>query len=63
MALRRRLGRLRALGPEYAGLELDGTHDRLAPLESLRRLCTTLAGKVRATLRAEDQGRLHEWRS
>ena len=42
---------LRALGLEYAGLEPGGTHDRLAPPESLRRLRTTLAGKVRATLR------------
>ena len=62
-ALRRRLRRPRALGPEYAGLVPDGSHDRLAPLGLLRRLRTTLAGKVRATLRAEDQGRLHEWRS
>ena len=30
-ALRRRLDRLRALDPEYASLQLDGTHDRLAP--------------------------------
>ena len=63
MALRHRLGRLRALGPEYASLELDGSHNRLAPLASLRRLRTTLAGKVRATLRAEDQDHLREWRS
>ena len=62
-ALRRRLEKLRTLGPEYAGLELGGTHDRLAPLESLRRLRTTLAGKVQATLRAEHQGRLREWRA
>ena len=62
-ALRRRPGRLRASGPEYAGLELNGSRDRLAPLESLCRLGTTLVGKVRATLRAEDRGRLHEWRS
>ena len=62
-ALRRRLGRLRALGPEYAGLELNGSHDRLAPLASLRRLRATLAGKVRATLRAEDKDRIHEWRA
>ena len=45
-ALQCRLDRLRALGPEYTILELGGTHDRLAPLESLRRLRTTLAGKV-----------------
>ena len=51
------------LGPEYVSLELDGTHDRLAPMEALRRLRKTLAGKVQATLRAEDQGRLCEWRS
>ena len=60
-ALQRRLGKLRVLGQEYAGLELGGTHDRLALLDSLRRLRTTLASKVRATLRAEDQGRLREW--
>ena len=60
-ALPRHLGRLRALGPEYASLQLDSTHDRLAPLQSLRRLSRTLAGKVRATLRAEDQGRAREW--
>ena len=54
---------LRALGPEYASLELDGSHDWLAPLASLRRLRTTLAGRVRATLRAEDKDYLHEWRS
>ena len=51
------------LGPEYASLELDGSHDRLAPFASLCRLRTTLAGKVRAMLRAEDKDRLHEWRS
>ena len=62
-ALRRRLGRLRARGPKYASLELDGSHERLAPLASLRRLRTTLVGKVRATLWAEDQDRLREWRS
>ena len=61
--LRRPLGRLCALGPEYASLQLDGSHHRLAPLPSLRRLCTTLAGRIRATLRAEDKDRLHEWRS
>ena len=63
VTLRCRADNLRVLGPEYAGLELRGTHDRLATLESLRRLHTTLAGKVRATLRAEDQGRLREWRA
>ena len=68
-ALRRRLGRLRVnpnreeLGPEYASLELDGSHDWLAPLTSLRRLRTTLGGKIRATLRAEDKDRLQGWRS
>ena len=56
----RRLGRLHAPGLEYAGLELDGSHDRLAPLASFRRLRTTRAGKIRATLRAEDKDRLHE---
>ena len=60
-ALRRRLDKLRALGPDYAGLEPSSAHDRLAPLESLRRLRATLAGKVRATLRPADQGRLREW--
>ena len=62
-ALRRRLDRLRALGPEYASLELDGSHNPLASLASLRRLRTTLAGKIRSTSRAEDKDRLHEWRS
>ena len=62
-ALRRCLGRLRALGPAYAGLEPGGTHDRLAPPEPLRRLHATLAGKVRSMLRAEDKGRLQEWRA
>ena len=52
-----------ALGPKYSSLKLDGSHDRLAPLAPLRRLCKTLAAKVRATLRAEDKDRLHEWRS
>ena len=61
-AFRRCLGKLRALGSEYAGLEPGGTH-RLASLESLRRFRTALAGKVRATLRAEDEGRLREWRA
>ena len=32
-------------------------------MASLRRLRTTLAGKIRATLRAENKDRLHEWRS
>ena len=59
--LRCRLDKLRALGPEYAGLEPGGTHDRLAPLESLRRLHTTLASKVQAMLQAEDQKCLREW--
>ena len=62
-AFRRRLGRLRALGPEDASLEPDSSHDRLAPLASLRRFRTTLAGKLRATLRAEDQDLMREWRS
>ena len=62
-ALRRRLGMLRELGPEYASLELDGSHDRLAPLASRRRLRTMLAGNVRGTLRAEDKDRIHEWRA
>ena len=62
-ALRRRLGTLRALGPEYGSLELDGSHDRLPPLALPRRLCTTPAGKVRATLRAEDKDRIREWRT
>ena len=61
-ALRRRLEGLRALGLEYTDLELGGTHDRLAPLESLSRFHTTLAGRLRATLWAEDQGHLREWR-
>ena len=60
--LRRRLGRLRVLGPEYADLEPGGAHDRLAPLASLRRLSAALAGKVRATVRAEDKDRVREWR-
>ena len=62
-ALRPRLNRLRALGLECANLQLDGTHERPAQLESLRRLCAMLAGKVRATLWAEDQGHLRELRS
>ena len=62
-ALLRRLWRLRALGPEYASLELDGSHNRLAPVASICRLRTTLAGKVSATLRPEDQDHLREWRS
>ena len=51
------------LGPEYAGLELDGSHDWLAAVTSLRRLRMTLAGKIQATLRAEDKDRLQGWRS
>ena len=62
-ALRRRLERLCTLGPAYASLELDGSHERLAQLASLRRLHTTLAGKIRATLRVEEKDRLHGWRS
>ena len=62
-ALRRRVGRLHALGPEYASLKLSGSHDRLAPLRLLRRLRTTLAGKNRATLRAKYKNRLQGWRS
>ena len=62
-ALGRRLGRLRTLSPQYASLELDGSHDRLAPWASLFRRRTMLAGKVRPTLRAEDQEGLCEWRS
>ena len=50
----RRVGSLRAMEPKYARLELDGSHNRLAPLEALRHLRKTLADKVRATLRAED---------
>ena len=60
-ALRCRLGRLRALGPAYADFEPGGAPDRLAPLASLRRLSATLAGTVRARLRAEDQDRVREW--
>ena len=41
-ALRRRMGRL-GLGPEYPGLELDGSRDQLAPIVSLRRLRMTPA--------------------
>ena len=44
-------------------MEPGGSHDRLASLASLRRLRTTLAGKVRATLRAEDKDRISEWRA
>ena len=62
-ALRRRLGRLRALGPEYADFEPDGTRERLASLACLRRLRNALAGKVRATLGAEDKDRVREWRA
>ena len=63
MALRRRHHKVRSLGPEYASLHLDGSHDQLGPLELFCRLRMMLAGKVRATLRVEDQGRLHKWRS
>ena len=42
---------------------MEGSHDRLAPLVSLRRLRRTLTGKVRVTLRAQDKDRLHEWRT
>ena len=56
-ALRRRLHRLRALGPEYANFEPGGAPGRLALLASLRRLS---AAKVRATLRAEDKDRVRE---
>ena len=62
-ALRRRLERLRALGPEYADFESGGSPGRLAPLASLRRLSAALAGKVRATLRAEDKDRVREGRA
>ena len=62
-ALRRRLDRLRALGPEYADFEPGGAPGRLAPLASLRRLSAALAGKVRATLQAEDKDRVREWRA
>ena len=62
-ALQRSLGRLCALGPEYADFEPGGTRERLASLASLRRLRTALAGKVRATLRAEDKDRVREGRA
>ena len=62
-ALRRRLARLRTLGPEYAGFEPGGAPDRLAPLASLRRLNAALAGRVRATLGVEDKDRVREWRA
>ena len=62
-ALQRRLGKLRAPGPEYATLYLNGSHNVLAPLASLRRFRTTVARKVQATLRAEDNDRLREWRA
>ena len=62
-ALLRRLDRLRALGPEYVDFEPGGAPGRLAPLASLRRLSAALAGKVRATLRAEDKDRVQEWRA
>ena len=62
-ALRGRLGRLRALGPEFANFEPAGTRERRASLASLCRLRMALAGKVRATLRAEDKDRVCEWRA
>ena len=49
------------LGPEYADFELGGAPGRLALLASLRRLRAALAGKVRATLRAEGKDRVREW--
>ena len=57
------MDRLRALGPEYADFEPGGAPGRLAPLASLCRLSTALAGKVRAALRAEDKDRAREWRA
>ena len=62
-ALRRRLDRLRALGPEYADFEPGGAPGRLAPLASLRRLSAALAGKAGSTLRVEDKDRVREWRA
>ena len=62
-ALRSRLERLHALGPDYADFEPGGAPGRLAPLASLRRLSTAQAGKVRATLQAEDKDRVREWRA
>ena len=59
-ALRHCLDQLRALGPAYVGLEQGGKHNQLAPLEPQRLLRTTLAGMVRATLRAKDNERLRE---
>ena len=35
----------------------------VAPVKLDEAVATTLAGKVRATLRPQDQGRLREWRS
>ena len=61
-ALGRRLGRLRALCPEYAHFEPGGAPHRPAPLASLRRLSAALAGRVRTTLREEDKDRVREWR-
>ena len=60
--LRHRLGRLRALGPEYTDFESGGVPDRLAPLASLRRLSAAMARRVWATLWAEDKDRVREWR-
>ena len=62
-ALRRRLNKLRALGPEYGDFEPGGAPGRLASLASLRRLSTALAGKVQAALRGEDKDRVREWRA
>ena len=62
-ALRRRLDKLRTLGPAYAGLEPCGTYNWFAPLEPLRRLHATVAGMVWATLRPEVKGHLREWRA
>ena len=62
MSLRRLLDRLRALGLEYADFEPGGAPNRLAPLASLRRLSAALAGRVRATLRA-DKDRVRKWRA
>ena len=62
-ALRRRLDGPRALGLAYAGFEPSGSDDRLAPLEPPCRLRATLAGMVRAALRAQDKGHLREWRT
>ena len=62
-ALRGRLERLRAIGPEYADFEPGGAPDRLAALASLRRLSAAMAGSVRATLWAEDKDRVRKWRA